>query len=111
MGNILSEVKLSLGLSSSDKDELLLSLIDRWEQRVLNHINEKQLPAELEYIVTELTIARYNQLGSEGLNSENSDGVNISYNTNLLSLYTKDLDKWIKDNKIQSNSRVRMRLI
>lgn len=111
MENILNEVKISLGLSSSDKDELLDSLIKRLTQRVLNYIGKKELAAELEYIVIELAIARYNLIGSEGLNSENNDGVNFSYNNNLLDPYIKDLDRWIKDNNTQSNSKVRMRLI
>lgn len=111
MENILNEVKISLGLSSSDKDELLSSLIKRPTQRVLNYIGKKELPTELEYIVIELAIARYNLIGSEGLNSENSDGVNFSYSTNLLDPYIKDLDKWMKDNNTKSNSKVRMRLI
>lgn len=111
MDNILSEVKISLGSSSFDKDELLLSLINRNSKAILNYIKEKEVPKDLEYIVAELVIARYNRIGSEGLNSENSDGVSFSYNNNSLDTYKKDLDKWISNNKAQSTKRVRMRLI
>lgn len=107
---MLEEIKLSLDIGSPDKDELLYSLINRASKQVTNYIKKKELPEELEYIVTEITIARYNRIGSEGLNSENSDGVSFSYNNNLLDTYKKDLDRWIKDNT-QLNSSVRMRLI
>ena len=108
---MIQEVKISLGLSSSDKDELLYSLITRSTMQVLNYIKEEALPKELEYIVEELSIDRYNRIGSEGLNSENSDGVSFSYNNNLLNSYKDDLDRYIDKKKSASNNRVRMQLI
>lgn len=108
--DILNEVKISLGLSSSDKDELLLSLIQRSSNQVINHINEKSLPNGLEYIVIELTIARYNRIGSEGIKSESSDGVSFSYKDDLLEDYKKDLNKWIENNKTTSKN-LKLRLI
>lgn len=110
MNNILNEVKITLGLSSSDKDELLLSLIQRSSNQVINHINEKSLPNGLEYIVIELVIARYNRIGSEGIKSENSDGVSFSYKDDLLEDYKKDLNKWIENNKTTSKN-LKLRLI
>ena len=110
MVNILNEVQISLGQSSLDKSELLLSLISRSSKQVLNYLKAKELPEELEYVVVELTIARYNRIGSEGLNSENSDGVSFSYNNDLLKAYKYDLDRWIKENQPKKNN-VRMRLI
>ena len=111
MDNILDEIKISLELSSFDKDELLLSLISRSTRQVLNYIKEDKMPGELEYIVIELVIARYNRIGSEGLNSENSDGVSFSYNNNVLDNFKNDLDKYIDNKKSASNNKVRMRLI
>lgn len=110
MDSILDEVKITLGLSSSDKDELLLSLIKRNSQTVINYIKEQKVPLELEYIVVELVIARYNRIGSEGLNSENSDGVSFSYSNNLLDSYKKDLDRYIAYKKSQLD-KVKVRLI
>lgn len=111
MEMLLGEIKITLGLGSSDKDELLLTLINRCSQPVLNYINKKELPEVLEYIVIELVIARYNRIGSEGMNSENTDGVTFSYNNNVLDAYKKDLDRWIKENTTKINKSVRMRLI
>ena len=108
---MLQEIKITLGQSSFDKDELLLSLISRSTKQVLNYIKEDSLPKELEYIVIELVIARYNRIGSEGLNSENSDGVSLSYNKNILDNFKSDLDRYI-DNKISTfKNKLRMQLI
>lgn len=110
MDNILNEVKISLGLSSSDKDELLNSLIQRSSQQVKNYIKENSVPQELGYIVTELVISRYNRIGSEGLSSENSDGVSFSYNNNLLDNFKVDLDRYIANRESQLD-KVKVRLI
>ncbi|MCR1821713.1 phage head-tail connector protein [Terrisporobacter muris] len=110
MNNILNEVKISLGLSSSDKDELLNSLIQRSSQQVKNYIKENSVPQELGYIVTELVISRYNRIGSEGLSSENSDGVSFSYNNNLLDNFKVDLDRYIANRESQLD-KVKVRLI
>ena len=110
MDNILNEVKISLGLSSSDKDGLLNSLIQRSSQQVKNYIKENSVPQELGYIVTELVISRYNRIGSEGLSSENSDGVSFSYNNNLLDNFKVDLDRYIANRESQLD-KVKVRLI
>lgn len=110
MDNILNEVKISLGLSSSDKDELLYSLIRRSSRQVENYIKENSVPEELEYIVIELVISRYNRIGSEGLNSENSDGVSFSYNNNSLDGFKMDLDRYIANKKSQLD-KIKVRLI
>lgn len=96
---MLEEIKLSLELGSSNKDELLNSLIKRSSRQVMNWIQEQYLPEELEYIVIELVIARYNYIGSEGLSSENSDGVSLTYKDNLLDKYKEELNRWIEQNK------------
>lgn len=112
MGNkILEEVKLFIGLGSSDKDELLLCII-RNNSRILNNsIGAKEVPAELVHIVTELSIARYNKIGSEGITSESIDGTSYTYSQDILGPYKKELDLWIKNNSTNSKANVRARII
>lgn len=108
---MLAEIKKSLELSSSDKDELLASLIKRCSQPILNYIGLKKIPNELEYIVIELVLARYNRLGSEGITSESVDGISYVYNSDVIEPYRKDLDLWICNNSSESNKKVKARLI
>lgn len=109
---MLDEIKKSLEISSSDKDELLESLIKRCSQPVLNYINLPTIPKELEYIVIELVLARYNRLGSEGLNSESVDGVSYNYSADILAPYRLDLDSWLCNNPYcETKNRVKAKLI
>ena len=48
-------------------------------ERLLHRIKETEIPLELEYIVEEATIRRFNRIGSEGMKSESVEGHSVSY--------------------------------
>ena len=58
----------------NDNEELLLEILDITKSKILNYINESELPLELEFVLIELAIQRYNRIGSEGVSSESVDG-------------------------------------
>ena len=66
-----------------DNDELIYEIVEITKEKILNYINEKELPKELEFILIELSIERYNRIGSEGIASESVDGKNVSYEDNF----------------------------
>ena len=48
-------------------------------ERLLHRIKETEIPLELEYIVDEATIRRFNRIGSEGMKSESVEGHSVTY--------------------------------
>ena len=48
-------------------------------ERLLHRIKETEIPLELEYIVEEATIRRFNRVGSEGMSSESVEGHTVSF--------------------------------
>lgn len=74
-------------------------------QKVLNYISQDELPTELEYIVQELTIKRFNRLGSEGMSSTSQEGLSMSWNDDDFSFYKDDLDAWLEENNPENNKR------
>ena len=48
-------------------------------ERLLHRIKDTELPLELEYIVDEATIRRFNRIGSEGMQSESVEGHSVTY--------------------------------
>ena len=94
---LLNRIKVLLGIT--ENDELLYEIIKLIESKILSYLNIEKLPKELEYILVELCIERYNRIGSEGLNSESSDGVSFTYdNSDMLEKYKEDLDRYSKNN-------------
>ena len=52
------------------------------EQRLLDRLSVAKIefiPAQLEYIVDEATILRFNRVGSEGMKSESVEGHSVTY--------------------------------
>ena len=78
---LLNRVKTLLGIT--DNDELIYEIVEITKEKILNYINEKELPKELEFILIELAVERYNRIGSEGIASESVDGKSVSYEDNF----------------------------
>ena len=48
-------------------------------ERLLHRIKDTEVPLELEYIVDEATIRRFNRIGSEWMKSESVEGHSVTY--------------------------------
>lgn len=48
-------------------------------ERLLHRLEATEIPIELEYIVDEATIRRFNRIGSEGMKSESVEGHSVTY--------------------------------
>ena len=54
-------------------------IYDNITERLLHRIKDTEVPLELEYIVDEATIRRFNRIGSEGMKSERVEGHAVTY--------------------------------
>lgn len=77
-----------------------ISVITQLIQNQIDAVNlycgTTTLPTELEYVVVETTIARYNRLGSEGYSQEQIDALGTSYAQDLLAPYKPSMDRYIR---------------
>ena len=92
---LLATVKTLLGVS--DQDAVINAIIDLNTKALLNRIGVNELPAELEYIVIETTVSRFNRLGSEGLQSEGIDVIKQTFTEDIFSPYEKDIHEFKKN--------------
>ena len=89
---LLNKIKTLLQIN--DNDELIYEITELTKSKILNYINEVELPLELEFVLVELTIQRYNRIGSEGIASESVDGKSVSYE-DIFENYKPYLDDYI----------------
>ena len=92
---LLNRIKTLVGVT--DNDELIYEITELTKSKILNYINEVELPLELEFVLVELTIQRYNRIGSEGIVSESVDGKSVSYE-DVFENYKPYLDDYISRN-------------
>ena len=97
---LLNRVKVLLGITDNDNEELLREIIDITNSKILNYIDKTELPNELEFVLIELSIKRFNRIGSEGFVSETVDGKTMSYEESEFEGYKKYLDDYISKNSI-----------
>lgn len=94
----LADTKTLLGIDN-ERVELIHSDISA---RLLRRLKRSQpdlidVPEELEYIVTEVTIARYNRIGSEGMTSESMDGHSANYAVVELKDFESDIQDYLDE--------------
>ena len=89
---LLNRIKTLLGIT--DNDELIYEIVEITKEKILNYINEKELPKELEFILIEMAVSRFNKIGSEGFTSESTDGKSISYEDDF-EMYKQYLDDYL----------------
>ena len=92
---LLTTVKTLLGVT--DQDSVLNAIVGLNTKALLNRIGVKEMPMELEYIVIETSIARFNRLGSEGLASEGIDVIRQTFTEDIFSPYEKDIREFKKN--------------
>lgn len=98
---MLDEIKELLGIEGIEKDKLLNQIINVVSKRILTYVGIQLFPADLEWILIEITCVRYNMLGSEGIHSEQNEGIKYIYIDNLLDPYREYLDAYISDHGLR----------
>lgn len=83
---------------------LVEAIYNNISERLLHRIHATEIPVELEYIVEEATIKRFNRVGSEGMKSESVEGHSVTYvDEDILAPYenaiVEYLEKQDEDNR------------
>ena len=107
---MLSIIKTYLDTTDTLQDPLLIQIISDVSRRVINYVSADVLPTELEWIVQELSIIRFNKIGSEGLISEGEEGKSLTFKDNEFNDYIPELDKYL-ESQSQPASRGKARFI
>lgn len=75
---MLEKLKVLLGLTNNEKDNLLTILIEQTTEEAIAYTHNDNFE-ELCSIILSMCIYHYNRLGSEGLDSEGYSGVSFNY--------------------------------
>lgn len=94
------------------QEKIVTVLLKSANARLLNFINvytkEKlpEVPEELEYILTEVTVKKYNKIGAEGMAQETTDGMSNTYVSKDFDEYEKDIKRYLQSNHMYSRWKV-----
>ena len=92
---MLTEIKRTLEITDTTLDAQLNDFIKRITDRLLLRLGVPTLPVELQFIVVECTVKRFNLKGNEGMASYSQEGESITYG-DLLDEYKDDIALWVR---------------
>lgn len=105
---MLNKLKLLLDIERADLDEKLKLLISNAESRLallLGGVDE--VPEDLEYIVQEVAVIRFNRIGSEGLKSHTVEGESMTFTDNDFEGFKGDIQAWLDSQEDAKRGKVR----
>ena len=103
---ILENVKELLG-NPKNIDDKLNVIIELTQKRLGNLLSVKEVPEELEDIGVEVSVIRFNRIGSEGVSSHSVEGESMSFNDDDFDSYDKDIRSWLNNQSDLKKGRVR----
>lgn len=106
---MLNNIKLLLGISptDTDRDDLLKLIISMATKRLKSRLGGIEPPEELDHIITELAVIRYNRIGSEGFTSQSEEGASLSFSDDDFAPYEDDIQAYLNSQKESSIGKVR----
>ena len=106
---MLEDVKELLGIAEDDKtmDTRLNIIIAATTKRLKVLLGGLDVPDDLKYIVTDVSIMRFNRIGSEGLSSHSVEGESLFFASNYFEPYMDDIQSYLNAQKEATKGKVR----
>lgn len=92
---MLEELKLLLGIEDTSLDEKLNLIIKLTTSRLRVLLGGTEIPEELQYIITEVAVIRFNRIGSEGLSSHGVEGESLSFTDDDFAGYKTEIQAYL----------------
>lgn len=106
---MLENLKLFLGIDENDeeKNRLLTLIVSGVTSRLKLLLGGIEPPEEMDYIIQEVSIIRYNRIGSEGVTSHTVEGESQQYSSKDFAEYADEIQSWLDSQKESRKGKVR----
>ncbi len=89
---ILEQVKTLLKIEDDLQDNLLNVIIQITESHFKAHTKQLIIEPDLEFVIVEVAVKRFNRIGSEGLKSQSVEGLSLNFDTRDFDEYSTILN-------------------
>lgn len=107
---MLENLKLLLGLSEENDtalDTKLQLILNGAKRRLKMLLGGIEPPEEMEDIIVEVAIKRFNRIGSEGLDSHSVEGESLSFSDGDFDEFSGEIQAWLNAQKDSKRGKVR----
>ena len=91
--SIIEQVKTLLGISDDLQDNLLSVIQMLTESHFKAYSKQNNIPENLNYIIVEVMVKRFNRIGSEGMSSQTVEGLSMAFELDDFSEYDKVIQR------------------
>lgn len=98
----LADLKTMIGLKSDSQDDVLKLIIENTTQALqfkLGLGSNDKFPQELNYILLEVCIRRFNRRKNEGMTAYSQEGQSMTFNSNDFDDFADDINAWKQDHQ------------
>ena len=100
---MLSNLIILLGLNESELDDAMKSklnlIISGATARLKLLLGGAEPPEEMNHIILDVSAARFNRIGSEGLTGHTVEGESLSFTDNDFSQFSDEIQAWLEQQK------------
>jgi hypothetical protein len=106
---MLNDLKLMLGIPADDTDldAKLKLIISTATARLRLLLGGVEPPASMDHIIREVSIIRFNKIGSEGLGSHTVEGESLSFNADDFAAFADEIQAYLDTQRESTRGRVR----
>ncbi|WP_285122470.1 phage head-tail connector protein [Lactococcus petauri] len=95
-------------LLSGTPEERLEVIEKRTRERLLVIIGSsiKEVPQELDYIVMDVVLKRFNRIGQEGMQSYSQEGLSMTFSESDFDEYADEIESWRKSKEAEGDKKI-----
>lgn len=104
---MLENLKLLLGIDGTDLDERLKLILLNTTARLKLLLGGIEPPEELDHIILEVAIIRFNRIGSEGMASHSVEGESLNFGEDDFACFTDEIQAFLDAQKDSTRGKLR----
>ncbi len=104
---MLDDFKMMLGIEDTDQDAKLNLILSNTTARLKLLLGGIDPPDEMNHIVLDVAIMRFNRIGSEGLSSHSQEGESLSFADHDFDGFANEIQAWLDSQKESTRGKVR----
>ena len=106
---MLENLKLMLGIAANDTDldVKLMLILSQTTARLKLLLGGIDPPDEMDHIILDVAIMRFNRIGSEGLSSHSAEGETLSFTDSDFAGFMSEIQAWLNTQKDSKRGKVR----
>lgn len=104
---MLENLKSLLGFTDTSRDVTLSLILEGVKSRLKLRLGGIEPPAELEYIIVDVALVRFNRIGSEGFQNHSVEGESMQFKDSDFDGYEAEIQAFLESQKGSRKGKVR----